>query len=42
VVTCPWHGWRFDVKTGACLNVPGKVQPSLPVREEGGSILVEV
>lgn len=18
VVTCPWHGWRFDVVTGAC------------------------
>ena len=21
VVTCPWHGWQFDVETGAhCLN----------------------
>lgn len=21
IVTCPWHGWQFDVQTGAhCLN----------------------
>jgi nitrite reductase/ring-hydroxylating ferredoxin subunit len=21
IVTCPWHGWQFDVKTGQhCLN----------------------
>ncbi|ALS21794.1 MULTISPECIES: Rieske (2Fe-2S) protein [Paenibacillus] len=19
VVSCPWHGWEFDVKTGECL-----------------------
>ncbi len=42
VVTCPFHGWRFEVRTGSCLNVPGKVQASFPVREEGGSVLVEV
>jgi len=42
IVTCPWHGWRFDAKSGACVNVPGKVQVLFPVREEGGSIIVEV
>ena len=21
-VTCPWHGARFDLKTGACLSPP--------------------
>lgn len=21
VVTCPWHGWEFDVRTGVCINV---------------------
>lgn len=20
IVECDWHGWRFDVRTGACLN----------------------
>lgn len=31
VVTCPWHGWQFDVKTGACLNMPGDDSTSLPL-----------
>lgn len=22
IVTCPWHGWRFNVTTGACMNNP--------------------
>ena len=22
-VTCPWHWWRFDLATGACLNNDG-------------------
>jgi nitrite reductase/ring-hydroxylating ferredoxin subunit len=42
VATCPWHGWRFEIRTGACLTVPGKSQPCIPVREEGGAILVEI
>jgi len=42
IVTCPWHGWRFEVKSGACLNVPGKTQPCFAAREEGGSIFLEV
>lgn len=42
IVTCPWHGWRFEAKSGACLNVPGKTQPCFAARDEGGSILVEV
>ena len=27
VVTCPRHGWRYDLATGACLT-----DPSLPLR----------
>ena len=22
VVTCPWHGWQFDVPSGACVQDP--------------------
>ncbi len=26
-VTCSWHAWEFDLKTGECLTVPdGKVK----------------
>ena len=21
IVTCPWHGWKYDLKTGNCLTV---------------------
>jgi nitrite reductase (NADH) small subunit len=31
IVTCPWHGWQFDVKTGACLNMPGDDSTSIPI-----------
>lgn len=23
LVTCPWHGWQFDVRSGKCENMPG-------------------
>lgn len=22
-ITCPWHGYRFDLITGRCLTIPG-------------------
>jgi len=22
IVTCPWHGWKFNVRTGDCLKNP--------------------
>jgi nitrite reductase (NADH) small subunit len=24
IVTCPWHGWQFEVQTGSCQNMPGE------------------
>ena len=23
-VYCPWHGWQYDLKTGACMNARGR------------------
>lgn len=23
-VTCPWHGWQFDIASGCCINMPGE------------------
>lgn len=39
-VTCPLHGWQFDVITGACLTTPGQQVQSFPVRVDGGEIHV--
>jgi nitrite reductase/ring-hydroxylating ferredoxin subunit len=41
-VTCPWHGWQWDVKTGAnAMNASVRVG-CYPVRVEGTSVLVEL
>ncbi|MCH7685346.1 MAG: Rieske (2Fe-2S) protein [Planctomycetes bacterium] len=42
VVTCPWHGWQFDVTQGThCLN-PNLVHTSFPVTIEGEDVYVEI
>lgn len=43
-VTCPWHGWRYDLRTGAHLTFFGR-RPGLrtfPVRMEGDDVLVDI
>ena len=40
VVTCPWHGWRFNVKTGVSPVVPTAKVPTYKVKIEGGEVLV--
>ncbi len=42
VVTCPWHGSKFDVKTGAVTRGPAiKPVRSYKVRVEGTALVVE-
>lgn len=42
VVTCPWHGWQFQVATGEhCLN-PRICQTSFEVRVEAGAVFVRL
>ena len=31
-VTCSWHAWKFDVKTGECLTVPEGRIKTYPVK----------
>lgn len=38
IVTCPWHGWQFDVKTGACINMPGDDSKVIPIEVRGNGI----
>jgi nitrite reductase/ring-hydroxylating ferredoxin subunit/uncharacterized membrane protein len=41
VVTCPWHGSRFDVRTGRVCGGPATFsQPALHVVEAGGRVSV--
>ena len=42
IVTCPWHGWQFNVSTGHhCLN-QRLCQTRYDVRVEDGKIIVEI
>ncbi len=42
VIACPWHGWRWDVITGANANNPAVRVPCFPVTVEQGEIFVEL
>lgn len=38
VVTCPWHGWQFNVVTGACINNPSAKIERYQVKVEGTDV----
>lgn len=42
VVTCPWHGWRFNVRTGKNPEADVVGVRAFEVRVENGEILVAV
>lgn len=42
VVTCPWHGWEYNVKTGACINNPSACVKTYPVVVEGSALKVKL
>ena len=41
-VACPWHGWRWDVTSGANANNPAVRVPCFPVTVEPGEIFVDL
>lgn len=42
VVTCPWHGWQFDVRDGQHQASAALRHPCFPVKIEGDDVLVEI
>ena len=41
-VTCPWHAWDYDCRTGANDFDPGVKVDTFPVRIEGSDILIDI
>ena len=39
VVSCPWHGWQFNVKTGEAVSGPAKIK-TYPVKIEVDEVKV--
>jgi nitrite reductase/ring-hydroxylating ferredoxin subunit len=42
VVSCPWHGWTFDVRTGVSPIDPDMKVRRYPVKVEAGEIILEI
>jgi len=40
MLTCPWHGFKFDATSGECLTAPQAQLEVFPLRIENGKILV--
>ena len=41
-VTCPWHGWVYDVTTGSCSTDSSITVQKFDVKVEGQDVLVSV
>jgi nitrite reductase/ring-hydroxylating ferredoxin subunit len=42
VVTCPRHGWQYDLTNGECVFNPAAKVKTYPAKVEGGQVMVEV
>lgn len=42
IVTCPWHGWQYDVNTGAHCLTPAICQQPFEISVEGDDVFVEI
>lgn len=42
VITCMWHGWQFDLKTGVSLMSDRITVTCYPVTVQSGEIFVEL
>lgn len=41
VVTCPWHGWQYDVTTGKLAQQPSGGVPCYSVELRGDEVFVD-
>lgn len=41
-LACPWHGWEYDLRTGAHIGNPSIRLRSFPVYEQDGDVYVEL
>jgi nitrite reductase (NADH) small subunit len=40
ILTCPWHGWSYDLRTGVCEEDVDLILERFQTRIEGDDILV--
>ena len=42
IVTCPWHGWQFDVRDGQHQISPTLQQPTVAIEVRNDKIMVQI
>jgi len=42
IVTCPWHGWQYDITTGKLVTNPAVGVETYPVEVRGEDIFVDI
>jgi nitrite reductase (NADH) small subunit len=42
IVTCPWHQWRYDLKTGLCPENPQIKVKTYEVSVDGNDINIDI
>jgi nitrite reductase/ring-hydroxylating ferredoxin subunit len=42
IVTCPWHGWQFDVTTGKVVQNPTVAVACYPTELRAGEVFVDL
>ncbi len=42
IVSCPWHGWKFDVTNGQCGVIPSVAVESHPCVVDGTDVKVSL
>jgi nitrite reductase/ring-hydroxylating ferredoxin subunit len=40
-ITCPWHAWDFDVRTGECLTYPEEDAQKITIKVQEEEIYLE-
>lgn len=43
ILTCPWHGWEFDLADGGKCTMNEMIEAKMyPVKQEGDAVLIEI
>jgi nitrite reductase/ring-hydroxylating ferredoxin subunit len=42
IISCPWHGWEYDIKSGDCLSRTRRRLITHDVRRTDGTVVVDI
>jgi nitrite reductase (NADH) small subunit len=42
IVTCPWHGWQFDIRTGLLQTTSSLRHTAFPTKVTGDQVYVDL